>query len=83
VTKAVDWFIKDGSLAARLVRTLVEVAISYFVAHAGDIFGLFAIPAEVKNLIIGFLVMVFTALLGFINDHKNPDEEYINSTPKS
>ena len=73
MNKAVEWFIRDGSLAARLARTLAEVVFSFFVGNAGDIFGLFHLDPTVKGMITSFTILLTTALLGFINDNKIPD----------
>ena len=47
-----EWFLHSGTAAARLVRTLVEVVLSWLVASLGDIFGLFSLDPTVKALII-------------------------------
>ena len=73
INNALSWFIRDGSLAARLARTLLEVIFSFFVGNAGDIFGLFNLSPSAKGLLTAFTIMVTTALLGFINDNKKPD----------
>ena len=70
MSKAIEWFIRDGSLAARLARTIIEVIFSFFVGNAGDIFGLFNLSPSAKTLLTGFTIMLTTALLGFINDNK-------------
>lgn len=64
------WFLKSSTTTARLVRTIVEVALAWFVANIGDIFALFNISADVKTLLIGGLTVVFTAVIGFINENK-------------
>ena len=78
-----DWFLHSSTTGARLIRTLVEVLLSWLVANLGDIFGLFSIDPTLKALIISALTMLFTAILGFINDNRvRPDtvddEEEIN-----
>ena len=65
-----DWFLHSSTTGARLVRTLVEVLLSWLVANLGDIFGLFSIDPTVKALVISALTMLFTAILGFINDNR-------------
>lgn len=65
-----EWFLHSGTAAARLVRTLVEVVLSWLVASLGDIFGLFSLDPTVKALIISGLTVVITAILGFINDNR-------------
>ena len=73
LNKAIEWFIRDGSLAARLARTVLEVIFSFFVGNAGDIFGLFNLSPTAKGLLTAFTIMLTTALLGFINDNKKAD----------
>lgn len=63
-----DWFLHSGTAAARLARTLVEVLLSWLIANMGDIFGLFSLEPTVKALLISGLTVIFTAILGFIND---------------
>jgi VIT1/CCC1 family predicted Fe2+/Mn2+ transporter len=69
-----DWFLHSGTAAARLARTLVEVLLSWLIANLGDIFGLFVIDPTVKALVISALTMLFTAVLGFINDNRTKEE---------
>lgn len=69
-----DWFLHSGTAAARLARTLVEVLLSWLIANLGDIFGLFVIDPTVKALVISALTMLFTAILGFINDNRTKEE---------
>lgn len=66
-----DWFLHSGTAAARLVRTLVEVMLSWLIANLGDIFNLFTLDPTVKALIISGLTVLITAILGFINDTRN------------
>ena len=66
-----DWFLHSGTAAARLVRTLVEVLLSWLIANLGDIFGLFSIEPTIKALLISGLTVLITAILGFINDNRN------------
>lgn len=61
-------------MAARLVRTIVEVLFSFFVGNAGDIFGLFNLDSTAKGILTAFTIMLTTALLGFINDNKKPEQ---------
>lgn len=63
-----NWFLKDGSTWARLVRTLAEVVLSWLIANLGDIFNLFTLEPTIKALLISFLTVVFTAVLGFVNE---------------
>lgn len=63
-----NWFLKDGSTWARLVRTLAEVILSWLIANLGDIFNLFTLEPTIKALLISFLTVVFTAVLGFVNE---------------
>ena len=70
-----DWFLHSGTAAARLARTLVEVALSWLIANLGDIFGLFSLNPTVKALIISGLTVLITAILGFINDNRQIDAE--------
>lgn len=66
-----NWFLHSGTAAARLVRTLVEVMLSWLIANLGDIFNLFTLDPTVKALIISGLTVLITAILGFINDTRN------------
>lgn len=66
-----DWFLHSGTAAARLVRTLVEVMLSWLIANLGDIFNLFTLDPTVKALVISGLTVLITAILGFINDTRN------------
>lgn len=63
-----DWFLHSGTAAARLVRTLVEVVLSWLIANMGDIFGLFSLDPTVKALLISGLTVIITAIIGFVND---------------
>lgn len=63
-----DWFLHSGTAAARLARTLVEVVLSWLIANIGDILGLFSLDPTIKALLISGLTVVFTAIIGFIND---------------
>ena len=69
-----DWFLHSGSTSARLVRTLVEVALSWLIANIGDIFNLFRLDGSVKALVVSAFTVIFTALLGFISDNKQKIE---------
>lgn len=74
-----DWFLHSSTTGARLVRTLFEVLLSWLVANLGEIFGLFAIEPTAKALIISALTMLFTAILGFINDNRvRPDTDTVD-----
>jgi len=70
-----DWFLHSGTAAARLARTLVEVILSWLIANLGDIFGFFSLDPTVKALIISALTVLITAILGFINDNREKDDE--------
>lgn len=71
-----NWFLKDGSTWARLVRTLAEVVLSWLIANLGDIFNLFTLEPTIKALLISFLTVVFTAVLGFVNEgRKDADSD--------
>ena len=70
-----DWFLHSSTTGARLIRTLVEVLLSWLVANLGEIFGLFSIDPTAKALIISALTMLFTAILGFINDNRTRPED--------
>lgn len=69
--RAIEWFLRDNSVAGKLVRTLFEVIFGFFVGNAGDIFGLFNLSPNAKGLLTSFSIVVVTALLGFVNDNKN------------
>lgn len=70
-----EWFFHSGSTGARLVRTLVEVALAWIIANIGDIFNLFTIDGTLKTLLVSCLTVLFTALLGFINDNREKMED--------
>lgn len=70
-----NWFLHSGTAAARLARTLVEVLLSWLIANTGDIFNLFTLEPTVKALIISGLTVVFTAILGFINDNRSAEDK--------
>lgn len=72
-----EWFLHSGKTSARLVRTLVEVVLSWLIANIGDIFNLFKLDSSVKTLVVSAFIMIFTAILGFISDNKEKevDEE--------
>ena len=73
-----EWFLHNGSTGARLVRTLVEVALAWIIANIGDIFNLFEMNGTAKTLLVSGLTVLFTAALGFINDNRlkeDSDEE--------
>ena len=70
LNKAIEWFILDDSVAGKLARTLFEVIFGFFVGNAGDIFGLFNLSPTAKGLLTSFVIVVSTALLGFINDNR-------------
>lgn len=72
-----DWFLHSGTAAARLVRTLVEVILSWLIANMGDIFGLFSLDPTVKALLISGLTVIITAIIGFINDTRQKIDEDI------
>ena len=72
-----DWFLHSGTAAARLVRTLVEVILSWLIANMGDIFGLFSLDPTVKALMISGLTVIITAIIGFINDTRQKIDEDI------
>lgn len=72
-----DWFLHSGTAAARLVRTLVEVVLSWLIANMGDIFGLFSLDPTVKALMISGLTVIITAIIGFINDTRQKIDEDI------
>lgn len=72
-----DWFLHSGTAAARLVRTLVEVVLSWLIANMGDIFGLFSLDPTVKALLISGLTVIITAIIGFINDTRQKIDEDI------
>lgn len=63
-----EWFLHSGTAAARLVRTLVEVMLSWIIANIGDILGLFTLDPTIKALLISGLTVLITAIIGFIND---------------
>ena len=65
-----DWFLHSGTTTARLARTLVEVILAWIIANIGDIFKLFTIDGSLKALLVSALTVIFTALLGFINDNR-------------
>lgn len=67
------WFLQNGSTGARLLRTLAEVVLSWLIANIGDIFNLFTLEPTMKALLISFLTMIFTAILGFINDGRKDE----------
>ena len=69
--RAIEWFLRDNSVAGKLVRTLFEIVFGFFVGNAGDIFGLFNLSPGAKGLLTSFTIMISTALLGFINDNKS------------
>lgn len=77
-----DWFLHSGTAAARLVRTLVEVVLSWLIANLGDIFNLFTLDPTVKALIISGLTVVITAILGFVNDTRNKIDGEIDEIVK-
>lgn len=77
-----DWFLHSGTAAARLVRTLVEVMLSWLIANLGDIFNLFTLDPTVKALIISGLTVIITAILGFINDSRNKIDSDIEEIVK-
>ena len=72
-----EWFLHSGKTSARLVRTLVEVVLSWLIANIGDIFNLFKLDSSVKTLVVSAFIMILTAILGFISDNKEKevDEE--------
>lgn len=75
-----DWFLHSGGTAARLVRTLVEVALAWIVANIGDIFSLFSIDSSLKAILVSALTVLFTALLGFINDNREKMKDDSNGS---
>jgi len=77
-----NWFLHSGTAAARLVRTLVEVVLSWLIANLGDIFNLFTLDPTVKALIISGLTVVITAILGFVNDTRNKIDGEIDEIVK-
>lgn len=77
-----DWFLHSGTAAARLVRTLVEVMLSWLIANLGDIFNLFTLDPTVKALIITGMTVIITAILGFINDSRNKIDSDIEEIVK-
>lgn len=77
-----DWFLHSGTAAARLVRTLVEVMLSWLIANLGDIFNLFTLDPTVKALIISGMTVIITAILGFINDSRNKIDSDIEEIVK-
>lgn len=77
-----EWFLHSGTAAARLVRTLVEVVLSWLIANLGDIFNLFTLDPTVKALIISGLTVVITAILGFVNDTRNKIDGEIDEIVK-
>lgn len=77
-----NWFLHSGTAAARLVRTLVEVVLSWLIANLGDIFNLFTLEPTVKALIISGLTVVITAILGFVNDTRNKIDGEIDEIVK-
>lgn len=77
-----DWFLHSGTAAARLVRTLVEVMLSWLIANLGDIFNLFTLDPTVKALIISGMTVIITAILGFINGSRNKIDSDIEEIVK-
>lgn len=73
--KFFNWFLTSGEASARLVRTLVEVMLSWLLANIGDITGLFNLPATPKALLISAFTIIITAVIGFINDNKKDVEQ--------
>ena len=75
-----EWFLHNGGTSARLVRTLVEVALAWIVANIGDIFSLFSIDSSLKAILVSALTVIFTALLGFINDNREKMKDDSNGS---
>lgn len=73
--KFLNWFLTSGEASARLVRTLVEVMLSWLLANIGDVTGLFNLKATPKALLISAFTIIITAVIGFINDGKKVEQE--------
>lgn len=65
--KWLEWFLGSNSLAARLLRTILESLLGFLIANIDLLFVNFTIPTEYKMLIMGAIVAIISPILASIH----------------